>query len=52
MASRVVRRRPASRRLLAIVLVLAGALGAAQWAFATMLEPANLLEMMRMISLC
>lgn len=48
--------RPRQRRRLAIGLMLtaalAAALGALHWAFATMLEPANLLEMVRMLSLC
>lgn len=52
MAWRVVSRRPAGRRLLAIGLLLAAALGGAQWAFSIMLDPANLLEMVRLISLC
>jgi hypothetical protein len=51
MAPRVVGR-PARRRLLAIGLLLAIALVAVRWAFSTLLEPANLLQMVRIVSLC
>lgn len=44
--------RVGGRRLLAIGMLLAGALGAARWAFSIMLDPTNLLEMVRLISLC